>query len=121
MKRLFIFLLCLAFGCGKPLPKFENVDLDKWKNDKNGCKGERLKMFKLFDAQKDKLKGLSEDEILKLLGRPDRNELYKRSQKFYEYFIEPGPVCRNDSSDLILSVRFNAVGLAKEISVVAID
>ena len=121
MKKLFILLACIAISCGKPLPQFENIDLAKWKNDKNGCQGERLKMLGPLKEQKEKLKGLSENEILKLLGRPDRNELYKRNQKFYEYFIEPGGDCQKDSTRLILSIRFNAVGLAKEVIFVSID
>lgn len=66
----------------------------------------------------ESLKGLSEDQILSLLGRPDRNELYKRNQKFYYYDIEPGKSC--DTSTLKnwqLVFRFNAMSRAKEVSV----
>ena len=116
MKRLFIFLLCLAFGCGKSLPKFEGIDLKQWKEDRLGCSGFREKSIDLFSSQKDKLKGLSEDDILKLLGRPDRNELYKRNQKFYHYYVEPSAKCDSTKQNARqLSIRFNAVDLAKEV------
>jgi hypothetical protein len=116
MKKLFILLVCVAFSCGKPLPQLEGIDLKEWKDDKFGCNGIREKSIEIFSSQKDKLKGLSEDEILKLLGRPDQNELYKRNQKFYHYFVEPSIKC--DSSKKTarqLSIRFNAVDLAKEV------
>ena len=85
---LFIFIL---LACGKPLPTLEGIDLDKWKGDKNACKGDRLLMQYALRSELSKLKGLSEMDILKMLGRPDENELYKRNQKFYFYFITRGP------------------------------
>ena len=116
MKRLFIFLLCLAFGCGKPLPQLDGIDLKQWKEDRFGCGGFREKSIGLLSSQKDKLKGLSEDEILKLLGRPDQNELYKRNQKFYHYYVEASAKCDSTKHNARqLSIRFNAVDLAKEV------
>jgi len=116
MKRLFIFLLCLAFGCGKPLPQLEGIDLKQWKDDRFGCNGFRERSIDIFSSQKDKLKGLSEDDILKLLGRPDQNELYKRNQKFYHYYLEPSAKCDPTKQHARkLSIRFNAVDLAKEV------
>lgn len=116
MKRLFIFLLCLALGCGKPLPQLEGIDLKQWKDDKFGCNGTRERSIDLFVSQKDKLKGLSEDDILKLLGRPDQNELYKRNQKFYHYYVERSAKCDSAKQNARkLSIRFNAVDLAKEV------
>ena len=67
--------------------------------------------------QKDELKGLSEGDIIKLLGRPDRNELYKRNQKFYYYDLEPGKVCDSTLTNQQLILRFNAMGRAKEVSI----
>ncbi len=117
-----IFLLMLIFAaCGKSLPELENIDLEVWKADRNGCKRDREKMITSFKEQKDKLKGLSEDDIIKLLGRPDQNELWKRNQKFFKYFIEPGGSCQKGSTNVILSIRFNAMNLAKEVEIIAIE
>jgi hypothetical protein len=116
MKKLFILLVYVAFSCGKPLPRLEGIDLNQWKDDKFGCSGFREKNLEVFSSQKEKLKGLSEDEILKLLGRPDQNELYKRNQKFYHYFVEPSAKCDSTKQNARkLSIRFNAVDLAKEV------
>jgi hypothetical protein len=89
----------------------------KWKNDKDGCAGERATMTDALLSQKEKLLSLSELEIVHVLGKPDKQELYKRNQKFYYYFIRPSPDCVPPSSakPLQLVIRFNAMGLANEI------
>jgi len=55
------------------------------------------------------------------MGRPDKNELYRRQQKFYIYYLEPGSLCKesNQASDSAsyLSLRFNATGIVNEIFV----
>jgi hypothetical protein len=116
MKKLFIGFIIIAAACSKPLPTLDGIDQSQWKDDKNGCNHIREKSFDLLTSQKNKLKGLSEDQIIALLGRPDQNELYKRNQKFFYYYIEPSAKCQMPSqSPKRLSVRFNAVGLAKEV------
>ena len=62
---------------------------------------------------------MSEMEIVELMGRPDQTELLKRNQKFFTYFITGGPGCAvADSVVTLLTIRFNAMGLAKEVEVV---
>lgn len=114
---LSLFLLVLI-SCGKKLPSFDGIDLAKWKEDKNGCIGDRSQSIAILEQQKDKLKSLDQMEIVNLLGRPDRNELYKRNQKFFYYFLEAGVICGVENEHpKRLSIRFNAVGLAKEVIV----
>jgi hypothetical protein len=116
--RCFSFVLTLYFalaGCGKPIPTLDGIDLGKWKNDKWGCTLERTKVLTELVSQKEKLKGLSQDAIIKMLGRPDRNELYKRNQKFFFYYLTPGEKCGLDTTAQRLSLRFNAMGFAKEV------
>lgn len=119
-KIIFLFAVLLV-ACGKPLPTLDGIDLKQWKDDRNGCNHFREKLIEKLVPQKDKLLGLSEDDVISLLGRPDQNELYKRNEKFFKYFLEPGPSCGKDSSDVILSIRFNSVGLAKETAITAVD
>lgn len=115
---LLALLLCVA--CDKPLPTLEGVDIDAWQQDKHGCKGTRNSMKRAMDAQKEKLLSLGQMQIVELLGRPDENELSSRNQKLFYYFIDPGPACdgATDSLAAKLAIRFNAVGLAKEVGVV---
>jgi hypothetical protein len=114
---LYLFLALLGFACDRPLPTLEGIDLAQWKNDRNGCGSFRTSVITPLQNQKNKLQGLSEMQIIALLGRADQNELYKRNQKFYYYFLEPGKACGHVAAPRKLSVRFNATGLAKEIEV----
>ena len=117
--RNLIFLLTLLIvACGKPTPEIQGINLESWKEDQMGCKGVRKSMIEDLRIQKNKLLGLSEMEIIKLLGRPDENELYKRNQKFYHYYLEPSASCDDSVTNSIrLNIRFNAMGLAKEVAV----
>jgi hypothetical protein len=115
MYKLLALSLFLLVCCGRPLPTLDSINLEKWKQDKNGCLGYRAESIDRLNAQKEKLRGLSQDEIVQLLGRPDQNELYKRNQKFFFYALSPGKTCGTDSVSKKLSLRFNAMGLAKEV------
>jgi len=105
-------------GCGNPIPVLDNMDLQEWRSDKDGCLNKRTAMAASIESQKDKLLALKEQQIISLLGKPDQNELYARNQKFYSYFLTPAPLCASFQNDpKILIIRFNAMGLAKEVSV----
>lgn len=107
-----------VWGCTKELPALEGMDLVRWKTDRNGCEHQRSAMKEALDRQKEKLLALDELQVVELLGKPDRHELYKRNQKFYYYFIEPAPDCApQDTTDSKLTIRFNAMGLAKVVVV----
>jgi hypothetical protein len=106
----------LLISCGKDIPTLDGIDLSIWKNDKFGCDGKRFPMVNQLKTEKEKLLSLDESGIIKVLGRPDRNELFKRNQKFFQYFLEPAPECKiGNVNPLKLVVRFNAMGLAKEV------
>lgn len=66
---------------------------------------------------KSSILGQSENKILAFLGKPDKNELYSRNQKFFIYYISPNSGCEQFSSSensIYLSIRINAVGFASE-------
>ncbi len=113
----FILVGLLLVGCGKQLPTLQNFDNDKWKADKNGCAGERKQFHASLTAQRNELLGFEELQLIELLGRPDQNELSKRNQKFYFYFIDPAPICGEKADSLAkkLTIRFNAMGISKEV------
>ncbi|HYC85160.1 MAG TPA: hypothetical protein VEB86_08050 [Chryseosolibacter sp.] len=105
-------------SCGKPLPELDGFDKVKFAEDRNGCLGKRLLMTDALRRQKDKLLALDEMKIVAVLGKPDHNELYKRNQKFYHYYLSPSADCAAaDTGSLKLVIRFNAMGLAKEVAV----
>ena len=117
-RLLSIFFILVIAGCSKPLPEFDKLDLAAWRNDKHACAGYRTSTIETIRSQKEKLLALKESQIIELLGRPDRNELYKRNQKFFQYSLEASSACENPKTDaLLLVIRFNAMGLAKEVAI----
>lgn len=119
MRQLSVLvILCALVSCSKPLPKLEAVDTAVWKEDRLGCLGKREAMEPSLSKEMNKLKGLSEMDIVDLLGRPDANELYKRNQKFFFYYINPGPDCDDSAeSPRRLVLRFNAMGYCQQVSI----
>lgn len=114
-RNLILLCIVLLTSCGKSLPTLEGIDLKAWKEDHDACLGVRSKMIDAISTEKEKLKALDEMQVVSLLGRPDENELYTRNQKFYNYYLEPGPGCENGvEHPKKLILRFNAMGLAKE-------
>ena len=105
-------------GCGREEKKVERLqkfNSESWKSDKNGCSGNRLDLKSEFLSIKHHMRGLKSDEIESYLGKPDAQELYNRSQRYYIYFIEPGPKCAEAvENPQALFVRFSAVGIANE-------
>lgn len=95
------------------------VDEAQWQADKNGCLGIREEMAPQMEQATDHLKGLNQGEIAEVLGKPDKNQLYKRNQKFFIYEISGAEACSATGSEehIYLSIRFNATGLAKEVMV----
>ena len=64
------------------------------------------------------MRGLKTSDIESYLGKPDAQELYDRSQRYYIYFIEPGPKCEAaNENPQALFVRFSAVGIANEFTI----
>lgn len=113
----FLLFFLLSFCTGRTLPELKNFDKDIWVSDKLACKNQRAQYKTSLQEQTAKLKALNEKDIIRLLGKPDQNELMPRNQKHYSWFIEPGPECpdaeKNKAQKLI--IRFNATGLAQEI------
>jgi len=112
-------LLLIISGCSRSTTDLKNFDEEAWKKDENGCMNMRSKMIDNLITVKDDLKGLDQDHLIALLGKPDRQELYKRSQKFFYYQITPDASCgvSDAGANIYLSIRFNATGLSKEVIV----
>jgi len=112
--------LCLLFlsSCNrkeKKTDRLKDFKSEMWKEDKNGCIGNRLNLKDELLALKHNMRGFNTGEIEDLLGKPDAQELYDRSQRYYIYFLDPGPKCEaSKESPQALFVRFSAVGIANE-------
>ncbi|TAE69479.1 MAG: hypothetical protein EAZ85_13055 [Bacteroidetes bacterium] len=124
MKKLILIVFISSFWACKDVEKLENVDSKIWKNDKMACKNERKNMAQFIVNQKEKLKGLGQNAIMKLLGKPDYQELQARNQRTYIYFYEKGEPCEkpnnvthyaNLSTSKIVKIRFNATDMVNEV------
>lgn len=113
-----IILATLTLGCHqkkKKINRLQKFESELWIQDKNGCAGNRIEMKNQLLSLKHNMRGLKTDEIEYYLGTPDAQELYTRSQRYYIYFLEPGPKCENAKEHpQALYVRFSAVGIANE-------
>mgnify|MGYP001285165855 CR=1 FL=1 len=108
----------LLVSCSPDKISLDHFDAQAWRNDLKGCNGARTPLAEVILAQKDKLLGLNEIEVVNALGKPDQQEIYKRHEKFYYYFVDPSADCDEPRTPARrLSIRFNAVGLSKEIVV----
>ncbi len=115
LSPLFVIMI-IVMACGKRQPVLDNFDMALWKSDRYACRLERVKLYPSLSLQKTKLLGLNEMEIVDVLGKPDLNELSKRNQKFYYYYVSPSGKCATpDVKPRRLALRFNATGLVKEI------
>ncbi|WP_266362136.1 hypothetical protein [Tellurirhabdus rosea] len=119
IQTLFI-IHCALFiqSCSAP-DKLGNLDLVKWRNDRGGCKGDRLTQVANLKAVREQLKGEMANNINSILGRPDINQLDDRNQKYYVYFLEKGPHCEDrklKSEAQSVALRISAIGLVTEVT-----
>ncbi|HAI76133.1 MAG TPA: hypothetical protein DCM08_07775 [Microscillaceae bacterium] len=119
MRTIYSLFLCLGLltSC-QDTPALQNFDAKLWQQDRLGCQGKREKLIESLANQADKLKGLGQNQIIELLGKPDLQELHKRNQKFYLYFYKKGTQCDGQMSypkGQAISIRFNALDRANEI------
>lgn len=115
---LLLASLLLLISCTSEKVILDNFDHDAWKNDRNACGNQRSRYADALAAQKEKLLGFNELEMVETLGKPDQQEIYKRNEKFYYYFIDPSSKCDGESANpRRLIIRFNAVGLSKEVNI----
>ena len=112
-----ILVILLLGGCSNDISV--SFDTESWKSDTYGCKQKRIKLYKEIIGYQNEILGLTNKQIIRILGKPERNELYKRNQKFFIYHISPTSKCSYtyNGEALFLFVRFNAVGLSQEVFV----
>ena len=119
-RSLFLMIAaCLLAHCSQ-VTTIDGLDTETWKTDKNGCNKSRQTLEKSFLEHKDKLKGYSQREIGRILGKPDEVDLYKRNQKFFVYHIFPGRRCEGvdiTGRPRSLYIRFSAMDVSNEVFV----
>lgn len=115
-KWLSLSVVVILASCGRDPISLEGFDAEKWREDRFACRGSREELSSLLLKQKQSLLAHNEIEIVRVLGKPDENELYKRNEKFFYYYVQPSSRCgKSSAAPKRLIIRFNALGLAKEI------
>jgi hypothetical protein len=97
-----------------------NIDLEKWKNDRYGCKGLRIQDLEEFRRIKNEFLGKDNQALIKTFGRPDRVELVDKSQTFFFYFMEPSEQCEGideEKEPLKVLFRLNAISRVSEVTI----
>lgn len=111
-------LFSIIMACGN-VPELKNINLKKWKEDKHACNEYRIEVVDDLLLQKDKLKGLSQNEMIQLLGSADKHQLYERSQKFFIYYLNPNENCDQYTESYLkaLYIRFNSLDQAVDFNI----
>lgn len=114
---LFLSLASIISYCTPDPIDIPNFDETLFQADRRGCHGERAQMKEIITQIDTALKGLSQKQVQATLGKPDRHELASRSQKYFVYYIEPGPDCPNGTEEpLTMLIRFSALDRSTEVS-----
>jgi hypothetical protein len=114
LSPIFVFFISCS-----DIPELKNIDLNKWKEDKDACNEYRIDVVENLLSQKEKLKGLSQNEMINILGTADKHQLYERSQKFFIYYLEPNENCSQYTKGYIkaLYIRFNSLDQAVDFNI----
>ncbi|KYG74781.1 hypothetical protein EV198_0719 [Roseivirga ehrenbergii] len=118
--KLLVIILSLPLLITACTKKADVGDFDsaKWIGDQSGCLNQRAEMIQDLIKIKPNLLALYHKSIIEVLGKPDAEELYERSQTYYWYYIDPSPKCNQPSENpRKLSIRFTAMGIANEIDI----
>ena len=109
---------CWLAGCQTNVD-IANFDEEAFRSDPRGCRGIRAAMRDTLFAVDSQFKRLTQEEIYSTLGKPDRQELASRSQKYFVYYIEAAPECPSAKQaaalPLTLYIRFSAMNRASEV------
>ncbi|GGZ32049.1 hypothetical protein GCM10007049_26790 [Echinicola pacifica] len=125
-KLVFILLiscLCLNQSCVRKLDT-GNIDLEKWKSDRYGCRGLRLEQLEEIKHIKNNFLEATNQELIVTFGRPDRVELLNKSQSFFFYFLEPSSSCDGveiEKEPLKVLFRLNAINRVSEVTISTLD
>ena len=120
---IFFILSLIICSCSSKLDVGQ-INLENWKNDRNGCKGLRIKDLEEFEKIRNSFLEANNQELILTFGRPDRVVLFDKSQSFFVYYLEPSPSCEgrvDEQESLKVLFRLNALSRVSEITVTSFD
>ncbi len=112
----FPILFFLSLSC-KEKKEIEGFNTSAWSLGKMGCEGQRSEQVNLILNNKKEWLGLDDDEIVELLGRPERSYYYERNVRAFGYYLATGKQCDINQGKFgkRIVVEFNATGFSKRI------
>jgi hypothetical protein len=106
-----VVLLIFLNSCGPSIELPASFNQEVWKEDRNGCRSERIEMAEDIKNIGDQFIGLREHEIIKYFGKPDKEALKRRMNKTYIYYLHPSERCDSLSeSSSSLRIEFESLG-----------
>jgi hypothetical protein len=116
IKYFFVFSMSIVvFSCDK-VPKLTNFDSVAWRNDLNGCLGDRTRLAAILEPQRGELKMIEAPELIKVLGNPNTIEILQRQQRYYVYWIQNPAKCSDSTATYKeVRVRLSALGKVTEV------
>ena len=109
------FALITLFACSSNY-SLDNFNSDDWIADKNGCEMKRARLVEDLVNRKEELFSHGQKDIIAVLGKPNRHELYSRNKKAFVYYVSGGSVCtKSEDTQEKLVIRFDGIGRAKEV------
>ena len=110
-----LFLVGALFACDK-VPKLTNFDSVAWKNDMNGCLGDRVRLATILEPQRAELKMVEAPELIKVLGNPNAIEILQRQQRYYVYWLQNPTQCADSTATCKeVRIRLSALGKVTEV------
>ncbi len=110
---IFLAIATLVFNaCSGPgIPK--GFDRVVWNNDVLGCQGKRLPLSDSILKYKNEWKGMDDDVLIDLLGKPENKHYYERNAKAFSYYLNKGSQCsesKEGKEGPKLIAEINAIG-----------
>ncbi|GAB3292962.1 hypothetical protein [Hymenobacter tenuis] len=123
------FSLCASLalalgGCGHSLTSLPGFDSEVWRSDPYGCQNRRLTLLPILEKHRQELYGARINDITKLMGHPDEEELGEQSDKVYIYYVASGMQCvagHPRSARYRVTLRSGATGTVTEVILPVID
>lgn len=114
--------LFFLFSCSTSLPEIEGMNYEAWVTDKYGCSGKRIELVSLIDLNSKKFLRYNQNEMIDILGRPENQTLFTRSQTIFYYYIRHNPNCTSqetmqEDDQVKLEIRFDALNRSKSLFV----
>ena len=112
------FLAIILSSCEKK-PDISGFDEAQWQTERLACSGTRSRTVDFILKDKKPWQGLDDDDIVVLLGRPERSYYYERNVRAFGYYLTPGKQCDSSAAKFgdRLIIEFNATGYSKRIFV----